>query len=169
LWGTFSGSMLPLALRKCRIDPATSSAPFVATLVDVTGLIIYFSIAMLVLRGTLLAAPQSDVVKLGQEKAAQAFDRLLELPKGWETEEAELHTQERKILVTLKESDDLVSLTHCPKCGGKFHVKGHEQPHHQPYLKVFKWDSELVSASPIMQCRKCGFSQTITLPLLTGR
>ena len=54
LWGTLSGSMLPLLLRRVGLDPATSSAPFVATLVDVTGLIIYFSVAMLILRGTLL-------------------------------------------------------------------------------------------------------------------
>ena len=54
LWGTLSGSMLPLLLRRVGLDPATSSAPFVATLVDVTGLIIYFSVAMVVLRGTLL-------------------------------------------------------------------------------------------------------------------
>lgn len=54
MWGTLAGSMLPFALRRCGLDPATSSAPFVATLVDVTGLIIYFSIAMLVLRDTLL-------------------------------------------------------------------------------------------------------------------
>ncbi len=54
MWGTLAGSMLPFALRRLGLDPATSSAPFVATLVDVTGLIIYFSIAMLVLRGTLL-------------------------------------------------------------------------------------------------------------------
>lgn len=54
LWGTITGSMLPLFLRRCGFDPATSSAPFVATLVDVTGLIIYFSIAILFLSGTLL-------------------------------------------------------------------------------------------------------------------
>lgn len=54
MWGTLAGSMLPFVLRRCGLDPATSSAPFVATLVDVTGLIIYFSIAMLVLRDTLL-------------------------------------------------------------------------------------------------------------------
>ncbi len=52
--GTLTGSMLPFVLRLLRLDPATSSAPFVATLVDVTGLVIYFSIAALVLRGTLL-------------------------------------------------------------------------------------------------------------------
>jgi magnesium transporter len=54
LWGTLAGSMLPFMLRKLGFDPATSSAPFVATLVDVTGLVIYFSVAVIVLRGTLL-------------------------------------------------------------------------------------------------------------------
>jgi magnesium transporter len=54
LWGTLTGSMLPLALKRLGADPATSSAPFVATLVDVTGLLIYFGVAALVLRGTLL-------------------------------------------------------------------------------------------------------------------
>ncbi|MDQ2770102.1 MAG: magnesium transporter, partial [Bacteroidota bacterium] len=49
-----AGSMLPLLLKRLGLDPATSSAPFVATLVDVTGLIIYFSVALLLLRGTLL-------------------------------------------------------------------------------------------------------------------
>jgi len=54
LWGTLSGSMLPLLLKKLGADPAVSSAPFVATLVDVTGLVIYFSIAFLIMHGTLL-------------------------------------------------------------------------------------------------------------------
>ena len=54
LWGTLAGSMLPFMLRRFGFDPATSSAPFVATLVDVTGLVIYFSVAVVVLRGTLL-------------------------------------------------------------------------------------------------------------------
>jgi len=54
LWGTLSGSMLPFLLRRLGFDPATSSAPFVATLVDVTGLVIYFSVAALILKGTLL-------------------------------------------------------------------------------------------------------------------
>ena len=54
LWGSLSGSMLPFALRRVGLDPATSSAPFVATLVDVTGVIIYFSIALLILRGSML-------------------------------------------------------------------------------------------------------------------
>jgi len=54
LWGSLSGSMLPFILRRLGADPATSSAPFVATLVDVTGLVIYFSIALLILRGAML-------------------------------------------------------------------------------------------------------------------
>ena len=54
IWGTISGSMLPMLLKKAGFDPATSSAPFVATLVDVTGLIIYFSVAFVLLKGTLL-------------------------------------------------------------------------------------------------------------------
>ncbi len=54
LWGSLAGSMMPFILKKFGADPATSSAPFVATLVDVTGLLIYFSVALLILRGTLL-------------------------------------------------------------------------------------------------------------------
>lgn len=54
LWGTLMGSMLPLLLKKLGADPAVSSTPFVATLVDVTGLLIYFSMALLFLKGVLL-------------------------------------------------------------------------------------------------------------------
>lgn len=54
LWGSLAGSMLPFLLRRLGADPATSSAPFVATLVDVTGLIIYFSIAFFIMRGAML-------------------------------------------------------------------------------------------------------------------
>ena len=54
LWGTLAGSTLPFVLRVVKLDPASASAPFVATLVDVTGLIIYFTVAGVVLRGRLL-------------------------------------------------------------------------------------------------------------------
>ncbi len=54
LWGSLMGSMLPLLLKRLGADPATSSAPFIATLVDVTGLLIYFSLAAMLLSGTLL-------------------------------------------------------------------------------------------------------------------
>jgi len=54
LWGTVAGSMLPFILRRVGLDPASASAPFVATLVDVTGIAIYFTMAAMILRGTLL-------------------------------------------------------------------------------------------------------------------
>lgn len=53
-FGSLAGSMLPFLLKRIGFDPATASAPFVPTLVGVTGLIIYFSVAFLILRGTLL-------------------------------------------------------------------------------------------------------------------
>jgi magnesium transporter len=54
MWGSICGSMLPFLLKKLKLDPATASAPAVATIVDVTGLIIYFTVASLVLKGILL-------------------------------------------------------------------------------------------------------------------
>ena len=54
IFGTLAGSLLPFVLRRLGFDPASASAPFVATLVDVTGLVIYFTAASLILRGTLL-------------------------------------------------------------------------------------------------------------------
>jgi magnesium transporter len=53
-WGTIVGALLPFLLKRSGLDPASASAPLVATLSDVTGLIIYFSLASLILRGTLL-------------------------------------------------------------------------------------------------------------------
>lgn len=54
MWATLTGALLPLVLRRCGLDPATSSTPFIATLMDVTGLLIYFTVAILVLSGTVL-------------------------------------------------------------------------------------------------------------------
>lgn len=54
LWGSLMGSMLPIILKRLKLDPAASSAPFVATLVDVTGIVIYFSVAYFFLKGLLL-------------------------------------------------------------------------------------------------------------------
>jgi magnesium transporter len=54
MWGSLMGSMLPMLIKRLGFDPAASSAPFIATLVDVTGLVIYFTVALAILRGTLL-------------------------------------------------------------------------------------------------------------------
>jgi len=64
LWGSLAGSMLPLLMKRLRLDPATSSAPFVATLVDVTGLIIYFSMALVVMHSVLHSAPAAKHAEL---------------------------------------------------------------------------------------------------------
>jgi magnesium transporter len=81
-FGSIVGAMLPFLLRKLGFDPATSSAPFVATLVDVTGLCIYFLVAMLVLRNTLLKPdapalepPPQGSVRLAQQKTPGGLTR----------------------------------------------------------------------------------------------
>jgi magnesium transporter len=56
LWGSLAGSMLPIVMKRLRLDPATSSAPFVATLVDVTGLVIYFSVSLVVMHPVFIEA-----------------------------------------------------------------------------------------------------------------
>jgi magnesium transporter len=53
MWGTLSGSFMPMVMKRLGFDPAASSAPFVATLVDVTGLVIYFSVAMVAMKGVM--------------------------------------------------------------------------------------------------------------------
>jgi magnesium transporter len=54
LWGSLMGSMMPIVMKRLKLDPATSSAPFVATMVDVTGILIYFTVASIILRGVIL-------------------------------------------------------------------------------------------------------------------
>jgi cation transporter-like permease len=73
MFGSLAGAMLPFILRRLGFDPATSSAPFVATLVDVTGLCIYFLVAMLMLRSTLLA-PDHGPPKVREPRAHAELD-----------------------------------------------------------------------------------------------
>jgi magnesium transporter len=70
LWGSLAGSMLPLLMKRLKLDPATSSAPFVATLVDVTGLIIYFSVALVVMHSVLHPATAHHTVLIDHLKQA---------------------------------------------------------------------------------------------------
>jgi magnesium transporter len=69
LWGSIMGAMLPFLLKKCRLDPAASSTPFVATLVDVTGIVLYFTTAILILKSTLLS-PKVPLPEAGQSVSA---------------------------------------------------------------------------------------------------
>ncbi len=73
LWGSIMGAMLPFILKRCRLDPAASSTPFVATLVDVTGIIIYFTTAMVILSGTILANRDSAKASHRFESDAGSF------------------------------------------------------------------------------------------------
>jgi cation transporter-like permease len=164
LWGSLSGSMLPFLLRRLKVDPANSSAPFVATLVDVTGLIIYFMIALLVLRGTLLAPTNGDVVKLGEEKTHKAIDELLVLDKNWETKEADLIKSQRKVEISLAETDELTDHLTCQKCGGPLSIRGHHNPQRWAYTNLFTWKSELLVALPELVCKKCGATAEPPLP-----
>ncbi|MCC6322611.1 MAG: magnesium transporter [Phycisphaerales bacterium] len=68
LWGSIMGAMLPFILKRCRLDPAASSTPFVATLVDVTGIIIYFTIAITVLSSTILSDRRGATHKFSTEQ-----------------------------------------------------------------------------------------------------
>src|SRR5262249_11747763 len=76
-FGSMVGSMLPFALKRLGFDPATASAPFVATLVDVTGLVIYFCVCYLVLRGTLLGWRNGG--RAAQARPCRASPR----PRSW--------------------------------------------------------------------------------------
>lgn len=82
LWGCIVGAMLPFLLKRIKLDPATSSAPFVATLVDVTGIILYLSVAMLALRTTLLKPPEFVEVALPAGSAEAVVDSWVADPQG---------------------------------------------------------------------------------------
>ena len=87
LFGSLAGAMLPFLLRAVRFDPAVASAPLVATLVDVTGLVIYFTIASQVLQSTILAPSKPGIVVMEHEKSADTFARFLGMmPKDGEKE-----------------------------------------------------------------------------------
>jgi cation transporter-like permease len=156
LWGTLSGSMLPFILRRFRLDPAACSAPFVATLVDVTGLIIYFTIAMLTLRASLLAPSSANVVRLGGERTSEAIHRLLQLNDAWEVSEAEWEKTSNHITITVDATPHLAQVTHCPKCGGDTKIIGHETAQHWKYKHWFEIPTDVVSTTPILKCRRCG-------------
>src|SRR3569623_1147321 len=106
MWGSLSGSMLPFVLKKCGLDPATASAPFVATLVDVTGIVIYFNVAFFVLSGSLLAAPPKGWVELEHKPTPETFQRLLHLDEAWHVDKMFLDTNQNSLHIQIVTSDD---------------------------------------------------------------
>ena len=168
LWGSLSGSMLPFILRRCKLDPATCSAPFVATLVDVTGLIIYFSIALLVLSGSLLAPASSNVLKIGGERTSETVHRLMRLDHSWEVSEVVWQTKSNFLTININATADLAKHAHCAKCGGKMKTASEQDEQHWPYKNWFDIPTELVSRMPVLKCQRCGETIQITPPWVAG-
>lgn len=96
LWGSVVGAMLPFILKRIKLDPATSSAPFVATLVDVTGIIIYLTVAMVILHGTLLAPPLFDERPIPSGEAVATVRSVRADPRGRKFLYLEVQTDEQQ-------------------------------------------------------------------------
>jgi len=152
LWGSVVGSMLPFLLRRLGFDPAASSAPFVATLVDVTGIVLYFHVALLVLSGSLLTPSTPDVVRLENEKTATAFQHFLKLDDAWEVKRVELYLRENKVKLNVEEGE---KLGRCDSCGGKLEVYGHSSENRWQYLNFFEYQCQIESKLPLLRCKKC--------------
>jgi cation transporter-like permease len=156
LWGTLSGSMLPFLLKRIGLDPAASSAPFVATLVDVTGIVIYFHVAVWTLSGTLLAAPAAGIVPLDYKQTPDTVSALLALPDQWEVEKVVLNTNTDTLRIEVHESDSFLKGLTCDKCGGPLEITGHENPQGWSYPDTLGHHTEIESSLPQLRCKKCG-------------
>jgi magnesium transporter len=156
MWGSLSGSMLPFLLKRCGLDPATSSAPFVATLVDVTGIVIYFHVALWILSGSLLAPPPPGIVRLDYRTTPDTLHELLDLTDDWNVESTVLDTNRNVMQIEIKESDALVKSAVCEKCGGPFEVSGHEPPKVWSYPDILGHHTEIKCGLPTLRCKKCG-------------
>jgi magnesium transporter len=156
LWGTLSGSMLPFLLKRIGLDPAASSAPFVATLVDVTGIVIYFNVAVWTLSGTLLAAPAPGIIPLDYKQTPDSVAALMNLPDEWEVEKAYLNTKTGVFHVELHESDKFLKGLTCDKCGGPLEIIGHEKPQTWSFPDTMGNRTEIECSLPQLRCKKCG-------------
>jgi cation transporter-like permease len=163
LWGSLSGSMLPFLLKRIGLDPAASSAPFVATLVDVTGIVIYFHVAVWTLGGNLLAAPPPGILPLGYKQTPETFSALLALPPEWEVTKVELHTNATEfhtnvniLRIEIHESESFTKKLTCDKCGGPLEIVGHEKLQTWSYPDTMGFPTEIECALPQLRCKKCG-------------
>ncbi|MDB6037277.1 MAG: mgtE [Verrucomicrobiales bacterium] len=155
LFGSLSGSMLPFVLRKVGFDPAVCSAPFVATLVDVTGLVIYFTIASSILGTTLLARPNPNVIRFGQERTTRGTARLMHLNDDWEVKDVDLIPKDNRINIAIDPTEHLLS-TKCPNCGGHLSEHGAATITHTSYLDWFDYKTQIDAKIPQLQCDSCG-------------
>ncbi len=154
LWGTLSGSMLPFVLRYFKLDPASSSAPFVATLVDVTGLIIYFTVAFWVLSGSLLKPPPPGVFALDYKATPEAFHRLLHLDDKWVVDKVRLDENRNTIRIEVKESEAFAKKVSSSECDGPLEVYDHASEKIWTYQDLFNFHTEIECRIPLLRCKK---------------
>ncbi len=160
LFGSLAGAMLPFLLRAIRFDPAVASAPLVATLVDVTGLVIYFTIASQVLRSTILAPSVPGIVVMEHEKSADSFARFLGIknddnrPEQWTVQRIEWHQDSTHdlVVVTVVEADAIEQATVCAQHGEQAEVFGHSEARHWTVpTPVFGHQVEVVCQLPLLR------------------
>ena len=156
LWGTLSGSMLPFLLKRVGLDPAASSAPFVATLVDVTGIVIYFHVAVWTLSGSLLAAPAPGIVPLEYKQTPDFVSALAPLPDAWEVEKVYLNTNTDTLHIEIHESDSFLKGLTCDKCGGPLEIVGHEKEQSWSFPDTMGHHTVIDCSLPQLKCKKCG-------------
>ena len=155
LFGSLAGAMLPFILRSVRLDPAVASAPLVATLVDVSGLVIFFCIAQIVLSTTLLAPPDPKFTHLELMKTTRALQQSLNLGDEWEISEAVLDQAQNKLIVEISPSDKFWEQAE-NSGGGKIIQRGQGETVHSLPLKFFGRDAELRFAPPRGQFKNSG-------------
>jgi hypothetical protein len=162
MWGSLSGSMLPFVLKRCGLDPATASAPFVATLVDVTGIVIYFNVAFLVLSGSLLKAPLPGVEEFHHKPTTETVQKLIGLNDEWKVEKVSLDTKADLLVVTISETSDFGKKARCSD-GSGIKVDGHQPLKRWSYPDAFGHHVEIDAELPIVKCKNHP-EQNITYP-----
>jgi magnesium transporter len=156
LWGSLAGAMLPMFLRFIKLDPAVCSAPFVATLVDVTGIVIFFNVAIFALSGTLLAAPPKGIEQLEYKDTPTVIQRLINLDPDWEVEKMQLNTSNNTVRIEIVESDDFVKHVKSPGCKGPFEIYDHAAPQLWSYPDLLGHHTEIECRLPLVRCKNGG-------------
>lgn len=152
MWGSLSGSMLPFVLKRCGLDPATASAPFVATLVDVTGIVIYFNVAFFVLGGTLLAATPKGMVQVDHKSTPETFQRLLHLDESWKIDRMLLDTNQNTMHIRIAATSDYAKSIKTKQCSA-VEVYTNAAPKHWSYPDIMGTRVDIESALPVLRCK----------------
>jgi magnesium transporter len=152
MWGSLSGSMLPFVLKRCGLDPATASAPFVATLVDVTGIVIYFNVAFFVLSGSLLKPPAPGVEEYHHKPTTETVHHLIGLNDEWEVEKVQWNTNLDLLVVQVQETRAFGKTVQC-KGGGGIEVVGHTAMKRWSYPDAFGHHVEIQAELPEVRCK----------------